>query len=170
VNKSERDELRRLLKAQFKLLKNDVAAREAELRAELHRQVDDHFADLDKQYDDACFRIEQLVDEANRAVNDIGRELWGREKWGEKYDRKVVQAVTIDKPGVRDKQRMLRSGLAEIEQRVAVALRELDRRENELLMELATAALESADAKSFRSRIPSITDLVPAYRLPEIAG
>lgn len=169
MNKSEREELRRLLRSRFKVLRADVAARQAELEVELHQQIEAEFAAGDKAWDDAMYQIRLAIDEANRKANDIGRELWGREKWGVKYDRELVGLrVAVDNPGVRERGRRFRQGQDEIDRRVKAALLELERQENQLLTDLATSALESAEAREFFDRIPSVTELVPAYRLREL--
>lgn len=168
MNKGERDELRRLLRSRFKVLRTDVYARKAELYVDLDRQVEAEFAASDKAYDDAMYRVSLAVDEANRQVNDIGRELFGREAWGEKHDRGMVTAERIPKPGMKERHRRTNTGKAEIERRVQAALLELDRQENELLTDLATSALESAGARDFFNRIPTVTELVPAYRLRQL--
>lgn len=170
MNKSEREELRRLLRSRFKVLRADVAARQAELEVELEQQVENEYAAMDKAYDDAMYQIRLAVDEANRKANDVGRELWGRERWGEKFDRQVIWSKGVDKPGVNERRQRMHIGRVEIERRVKTALLELDRQENELLTELATSALESAEAVAFFVRIPSATELVPAYRLRAITG
>lgn len=168
MSKAEREELRRLLRSRFKVLQGDVAARQAELEVELGQQVEAEFAAADRAYDDAMYRIRLAVDEANRTANDIGRELWGRDKWGDKHDRKVVVALPIDRPGNGERHQRTVEGKAEILRRVKAAMLELDRQENQLLTELATSALESADARAFFARIPSVSELVPAYRLREL--
>lgn len=170
MNKTERDELRRLLRARFKVLRADVEARRGELEAELSDQITAHFAAIDKQYDDAMYRIKLIGDDANRQINDIGRELHGADKWGVKHDRAMFSVASPPKPGSEERVSMSRRGFREIEQRVRNALLTLDRQENELLTELAMSALESADAQVFFGRIPSVSELVPAYRLHQIAG
>lgn len=169
MNKTERDELRRLLRARFKLLRTDVAARQAELEAELNQQVEAEFAAGDRTYDDLMYRLQLAVDEANRVANDIGRELWGLDKWGMKVEKTIVVAKDIPKPGKTERWQRLNEGRIEIERRVTAALRELERQENELLTDLATSALESAEAKAFFSRMPTVSELVPSYRLKEIS-
>lgn len=168
MNKSEREELRRLLRSRFKVLRADVTARQAELEVELGKQVEAEFAAGDRAYDDAMYKIGLAADEANRQVNNIGRELWGREEWGEKHDRRLISVGRIEKPGKAERLRSTIVGQAEIERRVKTALLELDRQENQLLTELATSALESAEGREFFNRIPSVTELVPAYRLREL--
>jgi hypothetical protein len=170
MNKTERTELSRLLKTQFKLLRADVAARKAELQAQLEQQVADEYAAADRAYDEAMFAIGLAKDEANRKINDIGRELYGREVWGDKHDRTLVTVAEFPRPGKRERQERRREGEADIERQVAAALLELQRQESELLVKLLTSALESADAQAFFAQIPKASDLVPAYRLKQIAG
>ncbi len=168
MNKGERDELRRLLRAQIKVLKGDIEARQAELEVELESDVEREFAARDREYDAAMFRVNQVADEANRAVNDIGRQLWG-EAWGVQHDRRLVTVSPPSKPGVTERRERLHKGRLDIERKVADAKRQLLRLENDLLTELATSALESAEAKAFFARIPKVTELVPSYRMQQIA-
>lgn len=170
MNKGEREELRRLLRSRFKVLRADVAARKAELQKELQAQIVAEYAAMDKMYDEVQFAVGQAADEANRKINDLCRELYGREIWGERHDRRMIAVTDLPKPGLNERAQRRRAGEAEIETRVTAALLQLDRRENELLMELATSALESAQAREFFDRIPAVTELVPAYRLAEITG
>lgn len=168
MNKAERDELRRLIRAQIKVLRADIDARKAELEVELGTQIDAKYAAMDRAYDDALYRLSLLTDELNRKANDIARELHGTDQWGTKFDQQIVRTSTIPRPGLDERRRDMHRGHAEIEAKVARAKRELDRREAELLTELAVSGLESADAKAFFARIPSVTELVPSYRLPEL--
>jgi hypothetical protein len=168
LTKSEREELRRLLRARFKVLRADVAARQTELEAELADQIEAQFRVADKAYDDLMFKLKMIVDDANRQANDICRELWGREQWGEKTDRAIIGASPIDKPGRRERATLRNQGTADINRRVRAALVELERQENALLTDLAVTALESAEAQGFFAGIPSVSELVPSYRLKEL--
>lgn len=168
VNKAEREELRRLLRSRFKVLRADVEARKAELEVELDDQIRASFEATDRAYDLAQYKLQLAVDEANRVANDIGRELYGPDTWGVKHDRTVVTARTLDRPGVNERQRARMRGMLEIERRVKGALLELDRQENELLTDLATSALESTESIAFFNRIPNASELVPTYRLREL--
>lgn len=170
MTKSEREELRRLLRSRFKVLRADVAARQAELEVELSAQIQAEFAASDKAYDDASYQLRMAVDEANRKANDIGRELYGPDEWGVKNDRVLIQSFALPRPGKAERFHRTNQGRTDIERRVKAALLELDRQENELLTDLATSALESTEAREFFNRIPSATELVPAYRLREITG
>lgn len=165
MNKTERDELRRLIRARFKVLRSDVDQRKAELLAELEQEITAKFADEDRRWNDAMYVIEQARLEANRKINDVYRglipDLWGG------HDRDVV---TVRHAGRPNHQRgVLRiQGEKQVDARCRAALLELERREVDLLTELATSALESAEAVAFMGRIPTVSELVPASRLREI--
>lgn len=169
MNKTDRTELRGIIRRRMKVLRADIEARRRELYLQIDNQLErDYEADL-KRWDDLQFLVQQAVDEANRKANDLYREHYGREKWGEKYDRPVV---TADKPKgpARERQTEKTKRRAEVDSTVANAFVELDRCETDLLEELATGALESAEAKDFLARIPKVSELVPASRLEELTA
>lgn len=166
MNKTERDELRRLIRARFKVLRSDVEQRKAELLAELEAEITAKFADEDKRWNDAMYVIEQARLEANRKINDVYRGLIP-DLWGEHAERDVVTVRHAMKPN--HQRGVLRiQGEKQIDARCRAALLELERREVDLLTELATSALESAEAVAFMGRIPTVSELVPASRLREI--
>ena len=168
MNKTERDEIRRIIRARFKVLRSDVDQRKAELLAELEAGIAARFADEDKRWMDICTLVSEAVQEANRKVNDLYREFFGDE-WGVNADRGVVAAQLVPKPN-RTRVALRIRGEREIDVKVKAALLELERREVDLLAELATSALETAEARSFMQRIPTVSELVPASRLKEIEG
>lgn len=167
MNKTERDELRRLIRARFKVLRSDVELRKAELLNELDQEIAARFADDDKRWKDATFVIEKIRREANGQINDVYRELIGKDEYGTGQDHNLVSIRYIGQPH-NNRGHMRNRGQAAIDARCRAALLELERREVELLSDLATSALESAEARTFMGRIPTVTDLVPAARLREI--
>lgn len=169
ITAGERNELRRIIRQRTKVLRADIDARRAELVVELDRQLKAETAADMKRWDDVQVVIKLAVEEANRRANDVYREFYGTEKWGVTHDRVVVHASTPDSPdGERRVDR--REGLRQIEAKVSSAQAELERREVTLLEELAVGSLESAEAKDFMARIPTVAELVPSSRLAEITG
>lgn len=164
MNKTERDELRRVVKARFKLLRSDVEQRKAELQLELEAAVVARFEADDKRWDDTLYLVQEAAREANRKANDLYREFFGPDEWGAKTDQEVIGARMVAKP-THERGMLLKRGYAEIEAKVKAALYELERREVEVLEKLAVTALESMDAKAFMDRIPTVSELVPASRL-----
>jgi hypothetical protein len=61
-----------------------------------------------------------------------------------------------------------REANADLSAKVKAALLKLDRDEADLLRNLSMEAIESEEARSFLSRIPSVGELVPAARLVEL--
>lgn len=170
MNKTERDELRRIIRARFKVLRSDVEQRKAELLAELEAAITAQFAQQDKKWADAVFLIEEAAREANRKANDILRNLeWEDDRYDPRNEYPIISARSVGnyKP-TRERTALDRQGTRDVEAKVKAALLELERREVDLLTELATTALGSAEAKAFMVRIPTVSELVPASRLLEI--
>lgn len=169
ITKSERAELRSLIRQQFKVLRADVAARQAELVAELEARIAAKYADHDKAWTDAMFLIKEAVNEANRKANDILRDVMPDRYTDVSKEYEVVQARQIAKP-TQERTELRRHGTARIEAQVKAALLQLDRQETNLLARLVTGALESDEARAFLGEIPTVSALVPADRLLELVG
>lgn len=169
MNKGERQELRGIIRRRMKVLRADIEARRRELYLDIDNTLEGQYQDELKQWDSTQFLIQQAVDEANRKVNDLYREFYGRQRWGETHDKAVVTAARMSGPE-RERQVEKMAGRAKVDATVAKAFVELDRRETDLLEELATGALESAEARQFLDRIPSVSELVPASRLEQLTA
>jgi hypothetical protein len=169
MNKSERTELRGIIKRRMKVLGSDIEARRRELYLDIDAQLNREYEADVKRWDDLQFIIGQTVDEANRKLNDLYRQHYGREVWGEKADKHLVSAGAPESPQ-RERFNEKKNRRAKVDATVAGAFVELDRREADLLEELATGALESAEARDFLSRIPKVSELVPASRLEELTA
>jgi hypothetical protein len=166
ITKGERAELRSVVKQQFKVLRAELEQREAEMQAEIDQQVADRFAERDKTNSDLTWRAQQIVDEANRALQDLLRGHEGGleiSRWG----RPQVQPPTLVWSKA-DKTNLRRAALSALRARVEGARLRLDRTEADLLRELSVGALESDEARTFLSSIPAVGELVPTARLAEI--
>lgn len=169
MNKTERIELRGIIRRRMKVLRADIEARRRELYLDIDAQLDREYEADVKQWDDLQFLVGQARDEANRKVNDLYRQHYGREVWGDKADKALV---SVQAPAGPKRERTIEKTQrrARVDATVAAAYVEMDRREADLLEELATGALESAEAKEFLARIPKVSELVPASRLEELAA
>lgn len=175
ITKGERAELRSLIRQRFKVLRSDVAAREAELLSELESRIADRFAGDEKAWADVDFAIDEAVAEANRRANDIVREMVGRDGWPR--EGRIVRSCPVSEirnsvVGARsyEQERMVmrRNGQARIGATVKAAVLQLNRQEVDLLTRLAAGALESEEARAFLGEIPTVSALVPADRLLEL--
>lgn len=71
MNKTERTELRGVVKQRFRVLRREVAQRRAEMVAEAEARIAERFRATDEQRADLQWQIQQAVDEANRKIEDL---------------------------------------------------------------------------------------------------
>lgn len=163
ISKTERVELRSIVRQQFKVLRAEVEQREAEVLADADQQIADKFSSQDEAYERAAFLANEVVSEANRRVNDIYREQLG-------VGHTEYAYVDFRLPRKPEKRRLDLRGVAvsKIRAQVKGASLQLDRQEADLLQQLAIGALESEEAHAFLGSIPSVGQLVPRARLAEL--
>lgn len=163
ITKSERAELRSLIRQRFKVLRSEVEARRAELAAELEQRIVDKFSAEDKLWADGMYLIEEAVREANRKANDVIRGL-DIDALDTSREYQIVYTKLPSKP--QAERNVLRTnGARRIEAQVKSALLQLDSQEADLLTRLVATGLESDDARAFLGEIPTVSSLVPADRL-----
>lgn len=163
ITKAERGELQRLIRQRFRVLRAEVEQRRAELEAELAAGLTEKYADQDREWAAAIFRIEEAAREANRVANDIMRGLYG-DRW---VEREIVDAVAMNQPK-QERNQLRFEGQKRIAARVQAAHLRLDQQEADLLTRLVVDALESEEARAFLAQIPTVSALVPAGRLFEL--
>lgn len=168
MSKTERTELKSVVRNQFRVLRREVEQRKDELLAEAYAEVERRTRQDEDERAVVDFEVSEAVSECNRMINDIlrahdmmhedGRDrefiqephLWGRFMGGTKKDQ-LSQAARLD-----------------LQAHVKDALTRIDRQEADLLRDLAVGSLESDEAKMFLSQIPLVAQLVPKVRLAEI--
>lgn len=167
ITKSERAELRSLIRQRFKVLRADVEARRAELEAELEERIAAKYAADDKAWNDAVFLIQEAAREANRKANDVlrGLNLEGLDLERQEYE--VVAARPMSQPR-KERRELKQRGTTRIAAQVRQAHLQLDRQEADLLTRLVADALESDAARAFLGEIPTVSALVPADRLLQL--
>lgn len=170
ITKSERTELSAIARRQFKVLRAEVGQREFELYAEIESQINTEYAEESKKWNDAVFLAKEKVREANRAVNDVFRDVAGVDY----FEATERELVALNFHGVNLRQQELRAistkheARAHIQAKVKAAVVALDRQEVDLLRDLSIGALESEEAKQFLRMIPTVSELVPTVRLAEL--
>ncbi len=164
MTKSERDELRRLVRQRTKVLREEVKARTTELAADIEQKLMARFYDRDQKRLAAESEIQAIIDEANDRIGEalgrvdmqltgIGRSMLppGRIHW-DQTDRFALR----------------QAAMRDIEARAQSAILQLSRQEVDLLESLARGALESDEAMAFLASLPSVGELVPAARMEEL--
>lgn len=166
ITKTERAELRSVVRQQFRVLRDEVEQRQAELVADIEKQVAEQWAGRDEQLAALKEEAQRLADEANKAL---------REFVNADPERKALSVHGFVPPGIQHRvedaqqRNLLRAAaISDLKARVGSALVKLGRQEADLLRTLAVGALETDEARGFLGDIPSVADLVPASRLREI--
>lgn len=165
INKGERAELRSIVKQQFRVLRAEVAQREAELLASVQDEITEKFSTEDKAWADVQHVIHESLMEANRRINDALYEGGFQERGSHEQMWLANPRMSQPRQVRMDLQRV---ASARLHAQVHAALLALDRQEADLLRTLSVGALESDEAQAFLSAIPTVSELVPAARLAEL--
>jgi hypothetical protein len=167
ISKTERAELRSIVKGKFKVLRAEVDERRAEMYADIEIQVAKHFAGEDVAWEGFLHVCYEAQMEANRAINDARRAGGFDEGEGE-YEHNYVTVRVGAKP-VHKRAEMKAIAQTQVDTQVRTAILRLDRQEQELLEQLSVGALESEAAQTFLSSIPKVGDLVSADSMSDLA-
>ena len=166
ITKGERDELRRIVRGDFKALSEEIKVRRAEMIAEIEKRVAARFMANEETIAETEARIDGIVQTANTQIVGVLRECQ------EKCDGYEIRYSPLAKPALhfaREKRdEMRRAMLADLDARVAEAFAKSHRQEIDLLKKLSIGALESDAAQAFLSEIPAVAELVPVSRLAEL--
>lgn len=166
ITKSERTELKSVVRNQFRVLRDEVLQREAELVAGIDQEIAEKWAERDELLSRINEKLREMTDAANTAVRDYVKEV--------DPDRSL-EVGGFHMPEARhriaDQQQRFRlraAAVSDLKARVGSANVKLGRQEADLLRTLAIGVLESDEARRFLGDIPSVAELVPASRLQEI--
>jgi hypothetical protein len=166
IPKTERDELRRIVRGDFKALKEEITVRQAELEADIEKRIATRFMAHESVLTTTSLKIREIVENANLAIAAAAAEC---QRECEGYDVRFLPLTVASVRLVREKRDELRRAmLADLEARVAQAKAKMGRQEIDLLKRLSVEALESGEAKAFLAEIPKVSELVPASRLAEL--
>lgn len=147
LSKSERNELTRIVKARYKLLRTQAKARIADIIATEKRQADRDNQELIDKYRERISPVLERLNEVNKELaaiandaQDEGIRISGDRVWAQgeyDYNARYDEAA-----------------------RTQLVIAEIDRAELNALEELLITELESAAAQAFLARIPTVETLV----------
>lgn len=164
ISAKERDELRRLVRQRFKMLRGELSARGSEMEAEVEHAVVARHSLRDEARLAAEAKIRAAVDACNEQISAALAEC--------DYDVTGVGRGWVDPPRVfwdnTDREALRRAGRADIASKVADAKLRLERKEVETLESLARPVLESAEAQAFLTDLPNVAELVPRAQLDQL--
>lgn len=164
---SERRAVSAVLKQQMRILRADIEERKAELVAEAEHRLMERYRDQDRAVSDANEAIRDIL---TRAQDDINRVFVGlRDNEVGVVLRRAPQ-VTCTGIGTssEDRNQLHRALVTGIDMQVKSALLDLERKEADLLRQLALNSIETDEARQFLENIPKVAELVPSRRLMEI--
>lgn len=164
MTKSERTELQRLVRQRFKLLREEVRGRQAEMTSEIDQAIVVKHTDRDEARSEVQREVSRICERANAEV-DAAVKAAGYHRTGSGMGWFATPVIRWGDDG-RHKQR--RALVSDLEAKVKQAHLRLDREEVDLLQALAIGALESDEAREFLGRIPTVAELVPASRMEEL--
>lgn len=163
ITKAERQELRGVVRNQFRVLRKEVEQRTLEMTAEGEQQILDHFHDADVARADIDAAVNDVLQEALAKIRDLCKD---------RPDAGVPKRLNFAGGWVTwapDRRPELRAALhSGLRAQMEAARLTLDRQEADLLRNLAVGALESEEAHNFLGTIPTVAELVPAVRLAEL--
>lgn len=163
MNKTERTELRGVVRNQFRVLRKEVEQRMAEMIAEGEQQILDRFHDADVTRNEIDEQVNEILNDALKKIRDV---------CAARPDAGVPKRLNFSGGWVTwapDRRGELRAALyTNLRARAEGAKLTLERQEADLLRNLAVGALESAEAHQFLGTIPTVAELVPAVRLAEL--
>lgn len=166
ITPGERRELRAVVRSQIKVLRAEVSQRELELQAEVEARLADRYRDEDARADGFSRATRDIVRKANDEIEALMAE-YGDMFSGQWRGRPMLQAPQVFRRQ-EDRKQLRDAMLAGIKAQAKQAMLDLDRREADLLRDLAIDGLETAAARAFLERIPTVAELVPSARLREI--
>ncbi len=164
MSKSERTELQRLVRQRFKLLREEVRGRQAEMTSEIDHAVVAKHQDRDEARAEVQRAVNRITEKANNDVDDAIKAA-GYNRTGSGSGWFSMPIIRWGDDGRHEQRRAL---VSDLEAKVKQAHLRLDREEVDLLQSLAIGALESDEAREFLGRIPTVAELVPASRLEEL--
>jgi hypothetical protein len=167
ITATERRELRTVVRMRLKVLRSEVAAREADLTQEMERRLVERYRGDDEQ--NTAFRndVKKIQARANEQLVKLkekyeDRFSGGRWNTGDDFSMPYCRRSTEDRQQLR---RALEAGIKAELRAAKVAL---DRQEADLLENLSLDALQTSAARAFLATLPKAVELVPSQKLQEI--
>jgi hypothetical protein len=164
ITKTERNELRSVVRQQLKVLRSEVKQRENELLAEIDAHLAEQYAEADARFNVTYKAMEEIVRTANRALGEVVASGGGEPLRHYEF----LNVPRLSRSGERHREALREAAISELRAKVHSATLRLDRHEADLLRQLSLDALESEEAKQFLTSIPTVSALVPAVRMAEL--
>lgn len=164
ITKTERTELTRLIKLNTKVLRNEIACREAEMLSEISVRLAERAREDDKAADGFQEACRELTQEANAKLDELLKqhgELFSGGRWRDPGRFHAPRAYRVPE----DREQLRKAAEHRIRLQARQARAALDRAEADLLRDLHVEALETEAAREFLTRMPTLDGLLPTSAL-----
>lgn len=174
MNKSERVEVRRIVKGRFELLRDQLSARAREVSGVIRRQIEGEYKEplneAKKRSDNLRRRLKSVVEDTIALHHDMETKgikapyslVEGRKEMGREIESIIGYYLKEWKPVGLDA--MVNDRLDQIKAQHGYANLNLRSEEISILEDLAVGSLVSDEAQTFLERVPKVDDFLP---LPE---
>jgi hypothetical protein len=166
IPKSEREELARVVRLRMRVAKAAVATRQAELLADVEKQLSAKYKFGDEVWAHITQRAEEAVAEADQEIARICREMGVPENFRPSlglhwYDRGENAAA-------ERRAELRRLAQRKVAAAAAAAVTAIEAKGAEVLTTLIAGGLQSAEARAFLASIPAAEQLMPQLALGEL--
>ena len=163
MTKGERDQLVKLANLRARIAKAHVSEREAELVADVERQLAATYEATDEAWAEITAKANDAVEAADDEVARLCRERGVREEFRPRlligWWQRGENAASSRRSELR---KVARTTIQAVGKRAKLAI---DTRTAEVLTELIAGSLESAEAKAFLESIPTPEQLMPSFNI-----
>jgi hypothetical protein len=166
VNRTESAELAAIVKRRFRVMRAELEQRKAEAFAEFEAQMATSYEASDRRWAHIVARAKEAHQAAEDEIAKICADEGIPEKWAPSLRLSWWGRGENEVPKRRAELRKVAA--TRLEAQVRAGKLALERRETELLTDLAVGALESDEAQNFLRGIPSAAALVPGAALAEV--
>lgn len=168
ITATERRELRTVVRMRLKVLRAEVAAREADLTQEMERRLVERYRGDDEQ--NTAFRndVKKIQTKANEQLAKLKERYEDRFSGGRWNSTGDDFSMPYTRRSTEDRQQLRKALLAGIQAELRAAKVALDRQEADLLENLSLDALQTSAARAFLEALPKAVELVPSQKLREI--
>lgn len=178
ISVKERQELRSVVRGQYKVLRAEIRQREKQMVSEVEEQMLAQYRQQDhdmqaarkkaKEVERRCARaIERAKQKAAAEMAEVADELSGKHpdltvRVSEARFSGRAPDLSIDTP---KREAVRRAAMSKIPELVSQALLVAERQEQDLLRSLSESALQSSRATQFLDGIPTVNSLLPRANL-----
>jgi hypothetical protein len=166
MKKTERAELASVVRMRARVARADIDANKAKLLADFEEQIATKYAADDERWAQATAAAKRALAEAEKEVQRVCDQAGVPREF--RPSMHMWWSSRGENASSERRAELRRVASSRLDAQTRRAKIEVDRAEASLRGELAAAALTSEQAKAWLERLPSVDELMPRLRLPEV--